>query len=164
MIKGKKVILGLLCLLFSISTYGNVSIISLNDSSFKVDTAQLIIKSSMSYVGTPYKWGKSDPKVGFDCSGFTKFVFGGFGITLPRTANGQYNVGDYIRPNEWEIGDLVFFKGKKSKGIGHVGMVTKVDTISNNFYFIHSCNSGVRIDNSQNSYYKQRYVGAKRIL
>ena len=56
-----------------------------------MDTEQLIIESSMSYVGTPYKWGKSDPKVGFDCSGFTKFVFGDFRITLPRTANGQYN-------------------------------------------------------------------------
>lgn len=160
MIKGKKVILGLLCLLFSICAYGNK--VSLNFNCFKVDTAQLVIEKSMSYVGLPYKWGKSDPKVGFDCSGFTKYVFSHFGYTLPRTSKGQYGIGNYIRPYDWKRGDLVFFKGKKSNGIGHVGIITDVD--STVFYFIHSCNSGVRVDCSSTSYYKKRYVGAKRIL
>lgn len=157
MIKGKKVILGLLCLLFSMSAYGDVV-----SKSFNVDKADLIIGTSMRYIGLPYRWGLMDPRIGFDCSGFTKFVFAMHGYELPRTSRGQYRAGDKIRREECRRGDLVFFRGKRSRGVGHVGII--VDVYDTYFYFIHSCNSGIRIDSSDVSYYSKRYIGAVRIL
>ena len=69
-----------------------------------------------------------------------------------------------MKKNELQSGDLVFFQGKKSKGVRHVGIV--VDTLENGqFKFIHaSCSKGVRISYSYETYYKIRYIGARRIL
>lgn len=155
MIKGKKVILGLLCLLFTISIYGS--------DTTKVDTSDLLIKTSMQYIGVPYRWAHSDPKKGFDCSGFTSFIYRQYGYTLSRSAVNQYRQGEHVKHGEWRKGDLVFFKGRKSSGVGHVGMIVHVND-DGTFNFIHSANRGVRIDNSKLAYYKKRYIGVKRIL
>ena len=89
------------------------------------------------FKGTRYRSGSSSPK-GFDCSGFTSFVFKKFGYDLNGRAVG--------------------------KRVGHVGIVTEVKD-NGTFEFIHSSNSrGVVVSSSEEPYYKRRYVGANRVI
>jgi len=126
--------------------------------------ADLVIEEAMKYIGIPYRWGGKSPK-GFDCAGFTRFIYGKFGITLAPSAAPQYKVGKLLKNSEIRKGDLVFYGGRggSNKSIGHVGIVTSVD--ENGFRFIHSAtSSGICISNSNEAYYKKRFVGACRVV
>jgi cell wall-associated NlpC family hydrolase len=125
-------------------------------SSYTSLTTQ-IINYSMNFLGTPYVWGGTTPS-GFDCSGFTKYVYGNFGYSLNRTAAQQLNNGYAV--TSLEVGDLVFFGNTYSSSAAatHVGIY-----IGNN-QFIHSAAGGVKITSLSDSYYASRYVGARRIL
>jgi cell wall-associated NlpC family hydrolase len=79
-----------------------------------------------SLVGRPYRWGGGNPS-GFDCSGFTSFVFAAVGIALPRTTVQQATVGSWVAPDELQAGDLVFF-GSDRKAPFHVGLVVSDPT------------------------------------
>lgn len=68
-----------------------------------------IVSYAMQFVGIPYKWGGSSPKEGFDCSGFTAYVFGHFGIGLPHSSAAQSRMGSAISYNEAAPGDLLFW-------------------------------------------------------
>ena len=131
-------------------------------SNYKVIGEQ-IVDTATNYIGVKYRYGHSSPN-GFDCSGLTQYVYNKHGIKISRTAKDQYKQGEKVKKNELQSGDLVFFQGKKSKGVRHVGIV--VDTLENGqFKFIHaSCSKGVRISYSYETYYKIRYIGARRIL
>ena len=104
---------------------------------------------------------------GFDCSGFTSFIFSRFGIKLNQDSRSQINNGEKIhQKSEIKKGDLVFFKGRNSnsKTIGHVGIVTSIDDNSGDIEFIHSATSGgVRISKVSEPYYANRYVTAVRV-
>lgn len=106
------------------------------------------------FLGASYKYGGTTPS-GFDCSGFTQYVYKNFGVTLSRTAAGQYGNGTAV--TDLQPGDLLMF-GKSS--INHVGIY-----IGGN-QFIHAANpsKGVRIDSVSSSYYKSNYRGARRIF
>ena len=114
--------------------------------------------------GTPYRYGAMSPR-GFDCSGFTSYVFKRFGIELDRSSRGQIFDGVRIKQKDLQPGDLVFFQGRSGRGgVGHVGIVTKVNE-DNTFHFIHSaCSTGVTESKNTESYYSRRYVGACRVL
>ncbi len=72
-------------------------------------------------LGKPYSYGATGPSA-FDCSGFTGFVFKkGASVTLPRTAQAQYNAGKKVSYNKLDKGDLVFF-GSSAASISHVGL------------------------------------------
>jgi cell wall-associated NlpC family hydrolase len=107
---------------------------------------------AMQYLGTPYVWGGSSP-AGFDCSGFTMYVWGQVGVSLPHNAAAQYGMGVAVPSNALEPGDLVFFDG-----LGHVGIYV------GNGAFIHSPHTGdvVKIS-SLTGWYADNYVGARRI-
>lgn len=128
-----------------------------------------IVKSAMKYIGSRYRSGSSNPKVGFDCSGFTSFIYSKQNITLPHSSRSQYSTlrGDSQVKDRRDLqaGDLVFFSGSRAGGnVGHVGIVTSVDE-SGNFKFIHSsCSLGVTVSSSQEPYYAKRYIGACRVL
>jgi cell wall-associated NlpC family hydrolase len=122
-----------------------------------------IITFAKKFLGTPYKYAGSTPS-GFDCSGFIGYVMGNFGISLARSSYSMAEFGRTVKLSEIRPGDLMFFKGSNvhSSQIGHVGMVIEVGP--GMIKFIHSANTGVRIDNFINSkYYVPRFVKAKRL-
>lgn len=106
-------------------------------------------------LGVKYKWGGITP-AGFDCSGLVKYSYGKAGKVLPRTAGEMWGKG--TRVYSLQPGDLVFYKTYASSKPTHVGIYI------GNGKFIHSASSkGVSIAYLSNSYWKPRYVGAKRI-
>ncbi|MBO7540222.1 MAG: C40 family peptidase [Bacteroidales bacterium] len=127
-------------------------------------TADDVISVARKYIGTPYRAAGRTPK-GFDCSGFTRYVYSHFGFDLSGSAPGQWHHGRSVSRSELQRGDLVFFGGRRhSRSIGHVGIVTEVYPDKGTFDFIHSSSTGVRISASTEAYYKNRYVGARRLL
>jgi LysM repeat protein len=112
-----------------------------------------------------YKYGAAGPNH-FDCSGFVYYCFGQYGIKLPRSSRDMFLVGQKVRKEDLQPGDLVFFSRGKLE-IGHVGIVieTNIDG-HHNFRFIHSSTykTNVRVDNSISTNYATRYKGARRII
>ncbi|MBL4889712.1 MAG: C40 family peptidase [Candidatus Lindowbacteria bacterium] len=117
-----------------------------------------VVVEALEFLGTPYRWGgNGDP--GFDCSGFTSYVYAVSGHPIPRTARGQYLIGEKIEKDVLVDGDLVFFT-TYAPGASHVGIYVGANQ------FIHaSSGSGevIRTDLG-NSYYQKRYLGARRIF
>ena len=113
---------------------------------------QEIIGEAKKYIGTPYLWGGNTPS-GFDCSGFVKYVFAKFGVSLPRTTETQWTATTTV--NSPSIGDLVFFQTYKP-GPSHVGIY-----LGNN-KFISAASSGVTISDMTSSYWGPRYLGARK--
>ena len=123
-----------------------------------------LLSYAFSFKGTPYVHGAMSPK-GFDCSGFTSYVFGNFGYSLSRTSGDQKSNGRSVNRNELKPGDLVFFNGRaRGNRIGHVGIVTEADNSNGTFKFIHAASRGVRESHSTESYYVVRYMGACRVI
>jgi cell wall-associated NlpC family hydrolase len=124
-----------------------------------------IINYASDFTGVPYKPGGTTPK-GFDCSGFTQYVFKEFNYLLPRTTGEQSLMGIKVDKKEVRPGDLVFFTGtnSRSKNVGHVGIVVDANG-KGNFLFIHASTSkGITVTSSLESYYKPRYLLARRIV
>ena len=115
------------------------------------------------YLGNRYRRGGAST-AGFDCSGYTMTVFKQLNIKLPHTSAGQGLIGVTINQKNIQKGDLILFRGgnRRSRRIGHVGIV--ITEKGEPVRFIHSSTSeGVRIDNLNASYYRNRYVKAVRI-
>ena len=117
-------------------------------------TGSSVISYAKQFLGSKYVYGGTTAS-GFDCSGFTQYVYKHFGVTLNRTAAAQYSNGTSV--TNLQAGDLVMF-GKS--GINHVGIYIGGNT------FIHAANPGrgVTTDTLASGYYKTNYVGARRIL
>ncbi|WP_163100740.1 C40 family peptidase [Peribacillus alkalitolerans] len=116
-----------------------------------------IVSEGKKYIGTKYKFGGTTPK-GFDCSGFLGYTFKkATGKTLPRTAAGIYATGKAVSKSKLQKGDLVFFTTYK-KGASHAGIY-----IGNNQFIHASSSKGVSIASLNNSYWKPRFIGAKRM-
>jgi cell wall-associated NlpC family hydrolase len=113
--------------------------------------------TALSLRGTPYRNGGADPS-GFDCSGFTQYVFGSHGIPLPREVKEQFSTGRAVRPEEIAPGDLVFFT-TVAPGASHVGISLGGDE------FVHAPSSTgvVRVEHVSARYWSQRFVGARRV-
>ncbi len=122
-----------------------------------------LVDYSLSFVGLPYRFGGTTEK-GFDCSGFTRYIFEKQGIELPRTSREQVLVGKPVSLDSVQKGDLLFFKGRNAKNptIGHVAMV--IDVAENkDVKMIHSTRHGLRTNwLSEEPYYRKRYVTARR--
>ena len=121
--------------------------------------AQDFVLNAMGMMGIPYRWGGTTPEAGFDCSGFVQFVAKqALGIVLPRSSFDQVNAGRVVERNDLQPGDLVFFNTLRAP-FSHVGIYVGDDR------FIHAPSRGktVEIVDINNSYWQQRYNGARRL-
>ena len=117
-----------------------------------------IVQMAMQYMGVRYRSGGSSPN-GFDCSGFTMYLYGQLGYSLPHTATGQYNnCGTYVAKADLQPGDLVFFSDS-GHAIGHAAIYIGGGQIVHALYSV----GRVTTNYLSESYYANRYVGAKRI-
>lgn len=116
-----------------------------------------LTSTALSLRGAPYRNGGIDPK-GFDCSGFTQYVFAQHGIPLPREVRDQYRIGAPVDPNQLVAGDLLFF-ATTDPGASHVAIAIGGDE------FVHAPSSTgvVRVEHLGSSYWSPRFLGAKRV-
>lgn len=127
---------------------------SVSETNTSTNKGQEVVAYAKQYLGYKYVYGGTTTS-GFDCSGFTQYVYKHFGVSLNRTAAAQYSNGTSV--TNLQTGDLVMF-GKS--GINHVGIYISGGT------FIHAANPsrGVTTDTLLSGYYKTNYVGARRIF
>lgn len=125
-----------------------------------VATGTAVVEYAKQYLGYKYVSGGTSPSTGFDCSGFTTYVYKHFGITLNRTSKDQIKNGIAVEKSNLQLGDIVIFNGDSNVSIGHVGIYV------GNGNFIHASNpsDGVKITALSSSYYNLRYVGARRVI
>jgi cell wall-associated NlpC family hydrolase len=79
--------------------------------------AARVVRVALGQRGVPYRWAGTSPRTGFDCSGFTRWVYSHVGITLPHSSYAQYGMGRHVALRALRPGDLLFFYG-----LGHVGI------------------------------------------
>jgi hypothetical protein len=104
-------------------------------------------------LGTRYHYGGNSPSSGFDCSGFVRFVYAHFGVSLPRVSYEQFARGRRIARAALKPGDLVFFDGA-----GHVGIYVGKGR------FIHAPHTGTVVQISTlNGSYGRGFDGARRV-
>ncbi|MEM6965027.1 MAG: C40 family peptidase [Bacteroidota bacterium] len=121
-----------------------------------------IVKHSKKYVGIPYKYAGKTPKTGFDCSGFTAYVFKKFNIEISTGSRYQARTGREIPLKRAKPGDLLFFgKGRK---VTHVALVTR--NTREGIEVIHSTSSrGIMVQNvSKSSYWKPKILFARDVI
>lgn len=114
-----------------------------------------LVEHALSLQGTPYRFGGTT-RNGFDCSGYSQYVFRGSDIYLPRTAADQFRVGTSVSKGELQAGDLVFFS-TYGPGATHVGIYVGGGR------FVSAANSGVSVSSLNSGYYASRYIGARRV-
>lgn len=119
-----------------------------------------VVEYAKQYLGYKYVSGGASPSTGFDCSGFTTYVFKHFGVSLSRTSGGQASNGTYVEKSDLQLGDILIFNDSANSKVGHVGIY-----IGGN-QFIHAANpkKGVVITSLSDSYYSARYVSARRVI
>lgn len=132
---------------------------SVGNAPVVLTVGEKIANYAKDFMGVPYVWGGTTPN-GFDCSGYTRYVFDQMGYSLKRTAAEQLGNGVSVSKSELKIGDLVFFRNtySTSAAASHVGIY-----IGNN-EFIHAAEGGVKVTDLDNTYYASRYVGARRVV
>lgn len=116
-----------------------------------------LVGTALNLRGAPYRNGGSDPS-GFDCSGFTQYVFAQHGIALPRDVQEQSQLGKKVQPRDLAMGDLVFFS-TVARGASHVGIAIGGDQ------FVHAPSSTgvVRVEHLSAAYWSRRFVAARRV-
>ena len=116
-----------------------------------------IVNYAYNFLGTPYVWGGTSTS-GFDCSGFTQYVFKQMGYSIKRTAAQQLTCGYEV--SNLQLGDLVFFENTYTTGAdaSHVGIY-----VGDN-QFIHAASGGVKVTDLSDDYYAARYIGARRVI
>ncbi len=130
--------------------------IAMEQKSMQSVSGTSLIKYAEIFLGTPYVWGGTAPS-GFDCSGFTQYVFEHFGINLSRTSEEQFAEGISVPSNQLSMGDLVFFS-TYGPGATHVGIYIGNGTM------IDAQDNGVSIDHVFGYYWGVRYIGARQIV
>lgn len=144
-------------------SYGNMFYVDLVNQYFtspKFDdkTVQLVMDEALKYEGYPYVFGGDNPRTSFDCSGLTQWSYDKAGISLPRTAQLQYDATEHIPLSEAKPGDLVFFHSTYNAGtyVTHVGIY-----LGNNQMY--NAGDPVGYADLTLSYWQKHLIGAGRI-
>lgn len=120
-----------------------------------------IISESKKHIGIPYSYGDEDPINGFDCSGFTWYVYKkSINYNLPRNSRQQFSTGggNFVNFNQLKPGDLMFFSDNGRQ-------ITHVAIFLDQYNFIHAPRTGRRISiEAMNRYWQQRFVKGKTYL
>lgn len=114
----------------------------------------LLLSEAQKHIGVPYVWGGNTTK-GFDCSGFLNYVYAKAGVSIPRTVETIWSATTKV--SSPQVGDLVFFTTYKA-GPSHAGIY-----MGNNKFIHAGSSTGVTITDMNNSYWKARYLGAKKV-
>ncbi|RAS75593.1 hypothetical protein A3863_06970 [Priestia endophytica] len=161
-------------MIYSSSTKG-ITIIDFEDSSYwnsrfygakritevrNIDREDPLISEALKYMGAPYVESGKTPS-GFDCSGFTKYVYEkALGIYLPGAPEQQWELGTPVKKEDIEVGDLVFLQNTHRPGISHVGIY------AGNNQMIHASRTGsaeVRINYLSYNFYTEKFAGIRRV-
>ncbi|MFC5542429.1 MAG: NlpC/P60 family protein [Bacilli bacterium] len=127
-------------------------------SAAEAATVNELTSTAKQYIGAPYKYGGTNIQTGIDCSGYTRYIFSKFGISLKRSSREQFTQGTPVSKSDLKPGDLVFFNTSGS-GVSHVGIY-----LGSNQFISATTSGGVEIDNINDRYYwGSRYVGARRV-
>jgi cell wall-associated NlpC family hydrolase len=122
-----------------------------------------ILETAYSYEGTKYRSGGTTAK-GMDCSGLVYTCFLANDITLPRSSFDMAKIGDKLKQQEYQIGDLIFFATGRNNRISHVGIITEIKD-DNEIIFIHSSTQkGVIFSSTKEPYYQKTFVQVNRVL
>ena len=121
-----------------------------------------VIDLARAQIGRPYVWGGASPARSFDCSGLVQWVYRQVGVSLPRTAQQQYDATIRLSPGQLQPGDLVFFQicCQEPDWVTHVGIYI------GNGEMIHAPTEGdvVRITSIETPYWQSHWVGAGRVV
>jgi cell wall-associated NlpC family hydrolase len=117
-----------------------------------------LVGTALDLRGVRYKNGGAD-RDGFDCSGFTQYVFAQNGLSLPRAVRDQFTTGKPVGKDQLEPGDLIFFTTTEP-GASHVGIAVGGDA------FVHAPSSTgvVRVERFSSAYWATRFLGGRRLL
>jgi cell wall-associated NlpC family hydrolase len=126
------------------------------DAGLAIDTSTLV-STALGLTGIRYRLGGTDPS-GFDCSGFTQYVFARHGLALPRAVREQFESGDVVGGGQLEPGDLLFFS-TVSPGPSHVA----ISIGEGRFVHAPSSRGVVRVESLGSSYWQPRFIGARRM-
>lgn len=121
------------------------------------DEGEQIVKTGKKYIGVPYVFGGTTP-AGFDCSGFTAYVYAKYGKSLPRTAAAQYDATARVDEKDLQKGDLVFFSDTYKKGVSHVGIYVGSGKM------VDASGDHVQIDDITTGYWKAHYTSGGRYI
>lgn len=143
--------------------YGNMFYVRLVSQylavpSFSNATVQAIFNEALKYQGWTYVFGGSNPNTSFDCSGLTYWCYAKAGISIPRTAQAQYDAMQHIPLSQAQAGDLVFFHSTYNAGT----YITHVGIYAGNNRMYHAGNP-IGYADLNTSYWQQHLVGAGRI-
>lgn len=142
-------------ILIAVSLIFSIQVFSADKASAATPTQ--IGSVALNLYGTPYKFGGTTP-AGFDCSGYIRYVYNKFDISLPRTSAEQFKVGETVAKDKLQPGDMVFFANTYKKGISHTGIYL------GNGEFISAKSKGILKANlNTDPYWAPKYAGAKRL-
>lgn len=115
------------------------------------------VELARAQLGKPYQWGAAGPDR-FDCSGLVQYVYSNLGVALPRVSGQQAAAGVHVDRKDLRPGDLVFFKLNGAR-IDHVGIYVGRGR------FIHAPrrNNPVRSDSLNDSWWRRRFKGGRRV-
>jgi len=112
------------------------------------------------YLGYNYTYGGTTPNTGFDCTGFTYYIYNSCGYSLSRSCSVQASTGIEVAKENLQPGDLLLFNNGSNGSIGHVGIYIGEGN------FVHAANPrrGVTTDTINSGYYDTYYYSARRIV
>ncbi|KAB7704233.1 NlpC/P60 family protein [Bacillus aerolatus] len=128
-------------------------------ASATINYGEEVAATAETLIGSPYKYGGTSPR-GFDASGLTQYVYkdAATNMKIPRTSAAQYKIGKAVKQNELKFGDLVFY------ATGAKGKVSFVAIYNGNGTFVGATSKGVKKVKMSDKYWKERYIGAKRVI